>query len=156
MDSSIKSFDSTGNVKVFNETVSIHSSLKGYEHEKAAQNIASRLEGCTFEIYMRLGSSDKKNPEKLRDELLKEFERGNQDREVANNELASRTRSSDESPQKFAFKIQELIMLAYPTFDANTCNTIAKDYFVKGLHPKIQVALKSLPEFVSASISQSA
>ena len=40
MDSSINGFDGSGDIKVFMEKVSIHSLLKGYEGEKAAQNIA--------------------------------------------------------------------------------------------------------------------
>ena len=76
---------------------------------------------------------------------MKEFELGNQDREIAIHELSSRTRHHDESPQTFPFKIQELIKLAYPT--------VAKDYFVKGLHRKMQIALKSLPKFSTASLN---
>ena len=85
IDSSIRSFDGSGDVKVFIENDSIHSSLKGYGGEKATQNIAGRLEGRAFDVYMRLGASEKKDPSKIKDELLKEFERGNQDREVAIN-----------------------------------------------------------------------
>ena len=154
MDSSSNGFDGSGGIKVFIEKVSIHSLLKGYEGERATQNIAGRLEGRAFDVYMRLGASDKKDPSKIKCELLEEFERGNQDREVAINVLVNRTRSFDESPQTFAFKIQELVSLAHPAFHTNTCNTIANGYFIKGLHPKMQVALKSLPVFVSASISQ--
>jgi len=79
MDSKIKSFDGTGNVKVFLEKGSIHSSLKGYEDEKCAENIASRLEGRAFDVYMRLGNEDKKNPDKVKEELLNEFERRKQE-----------------------------------------------------------------------------
>ena len=154
MDSKIKSFDGTGNVKVFLEKFSIHSSLKGYENEKCAQNIASRLEARAFDVYMRLGNEDKKNPDKVKEELLKEFERGKQDRELAIHELSNRMRNADASAQTFAYKIQELVTLAYPAFNVDTCNAIAKDYFVKGLHLRMQTALKSLPNFHSVNIDE--
>ena len=37
---------------MFIEKVGIHSALKGYEEEKAAQNLASHLEGQALDIYM--------------------------------------------------------------------------------------------------------
>ena len=83
MDSKDKYFDGSGDVKVFVEKVSLHSALKGYDGEKAAQNLASKLEGRAFDIYMRLSSEDRKNAEKLKSELFKEFETGNADREEA-------------------------------------------------------------------------
>ena len=142
MDANIKSFDGTSDVKAFLEKVTIHWSLKGYEDEKCAQNIASRLEGRSFDVYLRLADIDKKNPEKIKEELLREFERG------------KRMRNADESAETFAYKIQELVALAYPTFDVETRNTISKDYFVKGLNSKMQIALKSLPDFNSAKSLQ--
>jgi len=154
MDSKIKSFDGTGNVKVFLENVSIHSSLKGYEDEKCAENIASRLEGRAFDVYMRLGNEDKKNPDKVKEELLNEFERRKQDRELAIHELTNQMRNADESAQTFAYKTQELVTLAYPAFNVDTRHTIAKDYFVKGLYLKMQIVLKSLPNFHSANINE--
>ena len=154
MDSNIKSFDGTSDVKVFLEKVTIHWSLKGYEDEKCAQNIASRLVGRSFDVYLRLADIDKKNPEKIKEELLREFERGKQDRELAIHELTNRMRNADESAETFAYTIQELVALAYPTFDVETRNTISKDYFVKGLNSKMQIALKSLPDFNSAKSLQ--
>ena len=151
MESTIKSFDGNGDVKVFIEKVCIHSSLKGYENEKAAQNLAGRLEGRAFDVYMRLSDADKKEFSKIKAELLKEFERGNQDREVAIHELNNRNRKPVESAQTFAYKVQELVKLAYPLFDEDTRSTISKDYYIKGLHPNMQIALKSLPDFSSSS-----
>ena len=43
MEAKSKSYDGTEGVKVFLEKVSLSSALKGYEAEKAAQNLASRL-----------------------------------------------------------------------------------------------------------------
>ncbi len=76
----VKCFNGTGDVKVFLTKISIHSSLKVYEGEKAAQNLASKLEGRAFDVYMRMSESDRKDVKKITDELLKEFERGKQDR----------------------------------------------------------------------------
>ena len=49
----VKCFDGTGNVNVFLEKVSLHSLFKEYDGEKAAQNLASKLEGGAFDVYMR-------------------------------------------------------------------------------------------------------
>ena len=154
MDAKVKCFDGTGDVNVFLEKVSLHSSLKGYDGEKAAQNLASKLEGCAFDVYIRLSTADRKKVDKIQSELLKEFERGNLDRETAIVELSSRRRKSDESPQTFAYKIIELVKLAYPSFDDSTRKTIAKDYYLKGLHPKMQIVLKSLPSFNDADVDK--
>ena len=90
----------------------MHSALKGFEGEKAAQNLASRLKGKAFDVYLPLSEEDKKDPDKLKDELMKEFELGNKDREIAVHQLSSRVRHHDESRQTFAFKVQELVKLA--------------------------------------------
>ena len=154
MDAKVKCSDGTGDVNVFVEKVSLHSSLKGYDGEKAAQNLASKLEGRAFDVYMRLSTADKKDANKIKSELLKEFESGNLDREAAIVELNNRRRKSDESAQTFAYKIIELVKLAYPSFDDSTRKTIAKDYFMKGVHPKMQISLKSLPSFTDADIDK--
>ena len=74
MESQIKSFNGTGDVKVFIEKVTIHSALKGFADEKATQNLASRLEGRAFDVYRRLSVEEKKDAKKIKEELLKEFE----------------------------------------------------------------------------------
>ena len=137
METKSKIFDGTGDVKAFIEKVSIHSALKGYDGEKAAQNLASKLEGRAFDVYMRLSAADKKKAEKIQSELMKEFESGNLDREAAILELSKRVRSPNESAQTFAYKIIALVKLAYPAFDVNTQKTTAKDYFFRGVHPKM-------------------
>ncbi len=154
MDTKIKGFDGTGDVNVFIEKVALYSSLKGYDGEKAAQNLASKLEGRAFDVYLRLSTVDRKDASKIKSELLKEFETGNLDREAAIVELNNRRRKSDESAQTFAYKIIELVKLAYPSFDDSVRKTIAKDYFLKGVHPKMQIALKSLPSFIDANIDK--
>jgi len=147
MESKVRHFDGNGDVRVFLEKVSLHSALKEYDGEKAAQDLASKLEGRAFDVYMRLADADKKDASKIKSELLKEFQLGNQDRELAIHELTTRRRKPEESPQTFAFKIMELVRLAYPTFDNANQETIAKDYYMKGIHPRMQIALKSLPQF---------
>ena len=154
MEPKLRSYDGSGDVKVFLEKVSLHSSLKSYTGEKAAQNIASKLEGRAFDVYMRLTAEDKRSVEKITNELLSEFEKGNQNRETAIFELNNRKRHADESAQTFAYKLMELVKLAYPSFEDNVRKTIAKDYFVKGIHPKMQIALKALPEFDKADINK--
>ena len=125
MDSKLCHFGCNCDVKVFIKKFALHSALKGYEDEKAAQNLASRLEGRAFDVYMRLSATDKKDVDKVQTELMKEFELGNQDREMAMHELATRCRKQDESPQTFVYKIMELIELAYLCFDHANQETIA-------------------------------
>ncbi len=48
----------------------------------------------------------------------------------------------------------ELVKLAYPQFNDETRKVFAKDYFIKGIHPKMQISLKSLPNFVDADINK--
>ena len=154
MDAKIKSFDVTGDVKVFLEKVSVHSALKSYDGEKAAQNLASKLDGQSFDLYMKLSAADKKKADKISTELLTEFEKGNQDREAAIFELNNRKREKEESPQSFAFKLLQLVKLAYPSFEDEQRKTIAKDYFIRGVHPDMKVALKSMPDFATASVAK--
>ena len=45
MDKNTKGFDGTGDVVEFVKKMEMHSSLKGYTEEKAAQNLAGRLTG---------------------------------------------------------------------------------------------------------------
>ena len=97
MESKVKNYDGSGDAKVFLEKISLHSTLNGYEDQKAAQNLASKLEGQAFDVYRRLWTEDRKQAQKIRIELSKEFERGNQDREEAIHELNKWKRKPDES-----------------------------------------------------------
>jgi len=144
MDSKAKCFDGSGDVKVFIEKVSIHSALKGYDGEKAAQNLASKLEGRAFDIYMWLSSEDRKNPEKIKSELFKEFETRNEDREEAIVVLTNRKRHPDESPQTFAHKVTELVHLAYPSFDETTTKNRCQGLLHQGITPKNANRIKNL------------
>ena len=141
-----------GDVQAFLTKVEIHAALKGYTGEKPPQTLASKLEGPAFDVYLRLSAEDRQDPEKLRAELTAEFEKGKRNREEALSELASRPRKIGESAQNYAYKLLELIKLAYPSFDNNSLEAIAKDYFVQGLHRDMQIALKSLEKFSHANI----
>ena len=140
-------FDGKGEVKVFITEVELEAAIKGYTEEKLAQFLASKLSGPAFEVYLRLTDDQKKVFESIKEELLKEFERGQLDREEAIATLNDRRRKSEESPQTYAYKIVELVKLAYPTFNVATRKTIAKDYYMRGLHSEMQVALKASERF---------
>ena len=152
-DKKLTNFDGKGNVVEFVKKVSLHSALKGYDGEKKAQNLASRLSGPAFEVYLRMTDDDQKDDTKIEAELLKEFKRGKQDREEAIAELQNRRRRPDESTQTFAYNLMELVKLAYPSFTDDVRRTLAKDYFVKGVHPKMQIALKSIERFKDLTIN---
>lgn len=158
MDSSskVKCFDGTGDVQVFITRVKLVAAIKGYEGEKKAQFLASLLMPPAFDVYMRLSDDDKKDPEKIEEGLLKEFQRGQLNREEAIHILNDRVQKKDESPPTFAYKLIELVKLAYPAFAENIRLTIAKDYFVKGVHPDMQVALKSWGQFEASDIHATA
>ena len=47
----------------------------------------------------------------------------------------------------------ELVKLAYPEFIEAVRKTIAKDYFMRGVHPEMQIALKSGADFATRGIS---
>ena len=154
MEGKNKMFNGEGDVKEFITKVELNSALKGYTDEKCAQNLAARLEGPAFDVYLRLNETDRKDVDKLKQELLREFERGQQNREDAVAILSNRRRNPGEAAQTYAHKILELVKLAYPTFDNTTRATIAKDYFVQGLHPEMQKSLKSMEKFMDYDISK--
>ena len=103
------SFDGTGDVEKFMVKCNLHSSLKGHSNLKSAQFLGSRLEGRAFDVYMRLSEEEKKDPNRIKEELKREFQRGNQDREVAIHELSTRSRLPLETPQTFAYKLIALV-----------------------------------------------
>ena len=145
-------FDGSGNVKSFITKVELIATVKEYTGEKLAAVIASKLNGPALDLYMRLSEEDKKSAEKIKLELLKEFERGNRDREEALSELNMRSRKKGEPAQTFSFKIGELVKLAYPSFNNATREVIIKDYFTKGLHKDMQLAVKSISNFSTADL----
>ena len=78
MSNSLKglAFDGTGDVKAFLTKVKLVAKVKGYDNEKLAAAIGSKLDGCALDLYMRLSDDDKKSPIRIKEELLKEYERG--------------------------------------------------------------------------------
>ena len=146
-------FDGSTNVCNFLAKVELEASLKDYADEKKANFLASRLSGPAFDVYMRLTAENKKNFDEIKKELKKEFERGQLNREEALSVLSNRTRDPKESPHTFAYKLTELVKLAYPNFNDETRQTIAKDYFMKGVYPDMQVALKSRATFANDDIT---
>ena len=100
----IKSFHGNGSVIEFLKKVELHSQLKGYADEKLAQNLASRLTGPAFDVYLRLSDADK-NDDAVSDELLKQFKPGQQDRGKAIMQLQNRRRQAKEPALTFAYKL---------------------------------------------------
>ena len=147
-------FDGRGDVTSFVEKAELIAALKGHTDEKKAIFIASKLGSSAFDVYRRLSSDDKKNPEKIKEDLLKEFCREERNRDETLDALMSSVRSPTESPQRFAYKLLRLVGLAYSTLDDNTKKTIAKDYYVKGLSKELQVVLKSMPNFSTRNINE--
>ena len=140
-------YEGKSDINVFLTKVELVASCKGHTDEKKAQFVASKLSGPAFDVYMRLSDNDKKDFTKIKEQLKKEFERGQLNREEAIHILSSRQRKPEESPETFAYKIRELIKLAYPTFDDGARKTLSKDYFIRGIHPEMQIALKAETTF---------
>ena len=62
-------FNGTGDVQSFVEKVELLASLKGHADEVKATFIASRLTGTAFDVYRRMSALDKKDPEKIKENL---------------------------------------------------------------------------------------
>ena len=153
MDSNkVKLYDGKSDVKVFLTRAGLVAAVKGHDGEKKAQFLASKLLPPALDVYMRLSEDDKKDYSKIEEALLKEFQKGQLNREEAIHLLSQRIQQTDESPHTFAYKIIELVKLSYPEFTDNVRLTIAKDYYMKGVHPDMQVALKSWSEFATKDV----
>ena len=124
-------FDGGTDVCNFLAKLELEASLKDYADEKKANFLASRLSGPAFEVYMRLTEDNKKALDEIKKELKKEFERGQLNQEEALNVLNNRKRGPKESPLTSIYKLEELVKLAYPTFNDPTRQTIAKDYYTQ-------------------------
>ena len=136
-------YNGIGDVKAFLAKMEILISLKGLDDgEKQAQALASKLEDGAFDVYLRMPLADRTDINKLKEELLKEFEPGQADREKAIWELQNRVRLPNEPARTYAYKIKELAKLAYPMFALDAQDAVANDSFMKGLHPDMQLQLK--------------
>ena len=154
MTSKIQPFDGKGDVKTFLEKVKLYAAIKEYSEEKHAQVLGSNLNSPAFEVYMRLSDEDKKKPDKIRDELLKEFDRGVVNREEAIHLLNTTSIRTSESCSAFSYRLKELVKLAYPDFTAPAMDKISKDYFVKSMSAEMQVALKSVQNYSTKALKE--
>ena len=154
MTSKIQAFNGEGDVKVFIEKVGLYAAVKEYDEEKHAKLLGSYLQPPAFDVFARLSNEQKKNPEAIKTELLKEFDRAEINREEALKQLNSRGLLPTESFATFSYKLSEMVKLAYPNFNNGTRSTIAKDFFVKGMTSEMQIALKSIANFDDKSLNE--
>ena len=145
----VECFNGKGDVNAFIVKIELHSKLKNYVGENAAVFLASRLQEPAFNVYMRMSEEDRKDVEKIKTELKKQYEVGNRDREEALQLLSSAQRKQGETAQDFNFRIGELVKLAYPTFDHASRLVHEKDAYVRGLHPDMQMKIKTLENFTT-------
>ena len=122
-----KIYDGASDVRKSVAKVELEAALKNHVDEKKAQYMASKLVGPAMDVYLRMSAEDQKDPEKVKAELLKEFERGQLNREEAITELDQRKRLPKESAENFAYKVLELVKLAYPNFAEDVRQSLAKD-----------------------------
>ena len=134
----------TGGVVEGLATVNPVNALKEYEGEKLAMSLASCLQGNAFDVYLRLSEGDRKDIDKIKTELLSEYEIGRMDREKEVVEFTNRARLSNEPAKTCAYKLQQLASLAYPDFNNAAMGLITKVVYVRGLHHSLQLELKSL------------
>ena len=95
---------------------------------------------------------DRKYIDKVKIELLSEYEVGRMDREKEVVEFTNRARLSNEPAKIYAYKLPQLASLAYPDFNNAAMGLIIKDAYVRGLHPSLQLELKSLEKFATANV----
>ena len=136
-------FDGTGNSLSFLDRITVWTALKGFEGEKKALALASRLEGAAFENYRRLDSEEKQDFDVIVVSLKREFLSGAIDRRLAVEELRGRKWKQFEEPlAAFAHDIDRLVRLAYPGFDSGSAITLARDAFLDGLPREFQILLR--------------
>lgn len=148
----VEIFKGIGDVKKFITKCELHCTLKGYIDEKKAVFIAERLDDAAFEAYIGLSDADKKDAEKIKEALLKHFDRAKRNREVAIEELMNRKRLPNEKAELFGNKILELVKYAYPKLNDAAIKTLTKDYYVKGLHSDLQRELRKETGFEDKSL----
>ena len=85
-------FDGRGDATSFVEKAELIAALKGHTE-------ASKLVPSAFDVYRRLFSDDKKNPDKIKGDLLKGFCREERNNDEALDALMNCLRSPAESPQ---------------------------------------------------------
>ena len=85
-------------------------------------------------------------------ELKKQYEVGNRDREEALQLLSSAQRKPEETAQDFSFRIGELVKLSYPSFNQASRLVHEKDAYIRGLHPEMQMKIKTLENFTGLNM----
>ena len=145
----VEMFSGKGDVNAFLVKIDLYNKLKKYTGEDAAVLLGSRLEEPAFNVYLRMLEEDRKDIEKIKAELKKQYEVGNRDREEALMLLSAAQRKEDETAQDYAFRIGELVKLAYPSFSVANKAVHEKDAFVRGHHPDMQMKLKTLENFAT-------
>ena len=149
-----KHYDGSSDVEAFITRVELKAQIKGYTDEKCAQYMASQLaEGHALNVYLKLSADDKKDCDKIKEALRKEFDASHRNREVAVDKLSKRKPQKGESPSSFAYKLLELAKLAYSGLLDASQQVIVKDYFVAAQSREMQVALKSLTDFATKSVT---
>ena len=103
---------------------------------------------------MGLSAEDQKDPAKIKEALIKSFDHAKRNREVAIEELMHRKRLPDEKVEVFSHKILELVKYAYPKFGDEAKQSLAKDYYVKGLQSDIQRELRKMSNFEDKTLDQ--
>ena len=76
-------FNGKRDVNTFITKTELYIKLKKLEGEDAAMLMASRLDDPAFHIYLLLSEEDKKDIAKIKEELKRQHESGNSDREEA-------------------------------------------------------------------------
>ena len=110
----VEVFTGIGDVKQFITKCDLYCTLKDYEGEKKAVYIAGKLDETALDVYMILNDNDKKEAEKIKEELLKNFDRAEKNREVAVEKLSKIKRLPEESAEVFSYKIKELVKKSVP------------------------------------------
>ena len=87
-------FDGTGNFLSFLDRITVWTAPRGFEGEKKALALASRLEGTAFENYQRLDSEEKQDFDVIVVSLEKEFLGGVMDRRLAVEQLQAENGNS--------------------------------------------------------------
>ena len=95
----MKCYDGSGDGKDVLTKVELEVAIKSYADEKKAQYAARKFVSPAFDVYLRLSDADKKDFGKLKEELLKEFEKGQLNRDEAIHLLSSRRHENPKSPQ---------------------------------------------------------
>ena len=143
----VETYTGLTDVTKFITKCELYCKVKGYTDDKEAAFIAERLDDTAFDVYMTLSDEKKVDPKEVKDALKNNFNRATKNREVAVEELTNRKRLSNETPEVFCYKIQELVKLAYPSFTDVVRGTLSKDYYVKGLAQNTQRDLRKQSDY---------